>query len=90
LFTLLVGEEDSQPSFRSAEESEDSDLSDGDEYLFPEGKGDENKKFIRLSPMPTTRRRIKALFANTEKVLFHFMLHINLFYGRYPDFQDIK
>jgi len=45
-----------------------SDLSDEDEYLYPDKKGVE-LKLIKPKLNPTTNPRIKQLFSNTDKVL---------------------
>ncbi|KAF6036178.1 hypothetical protein EB796_005513 [Bugula neritina] len=45
-----------------------SDLSDEDEYLYPEGGEGEQLKLIRLTPNRTTNPKIKKLFSNTDRV----------------------
>jgi len=48
-----------------------SDLSDEDEYLYPEGGEGEQLKLIRLTPNRTTNPKIKKLFSNTDRVIIH-------------------
>jgi len=48
-----------------------SDLSDEDEYLYPEGGEGEQLKLIRLTPSRTTNPKIKKLFSNTDRVITH-------------------
>jgi len=48
-----------------------SDLSDEDEYLYPEGGEGEQLKLIRLTPSRTTNPKIRKLFSNTDRVIIH-------------------
>jgi len=70
---VFVVEDDNQSDGRTEEVTADddlSDLSDEDEYLYPDEEG-EKMKLMRLKLEGTTSFKIKKLFSNTDKVIIH-------------------
>jgi len=67
---IFVVEDDNQSDKRTEEVTADddlSDLSDEDEYLYPDEEG-KQMKLMRLKLERTTSLKIKKLFSNTDKV----------------------
>jgi len=54
-----------------------SDLSDEDEYLYPDGEEGEQLKLIRLTPNRPTNLKIRNDFSNTDKVIIHLIQMIS-------------